>query len=168
MLIPIFGSCPTHLNRQQDEIKRVILGELGHAGLEWRSVGQTDYPTEFPLREVCILAGHCSGGLILGFSQFETKNGVWKKGTPYKLKQSRLVRFPTPWNQLEAGILFALGVPLLVFGEDDISGGIFDKGVTDLFIHEMPEPKLSKKGRKELREIIRKWAHKVQKHYYAE
>jgi hypothetical protein len=38
MLIPIFGSCPTRLNKSQDEARRIILGELGHAGLEWRSL----------------------------------------------------------------------------------------------------------------------------------
>lgn len=34
MLIPVFGFCPTHLNDTQDETKRLILGELGHAGIE--------------------------------------------------------------------------------------------------------------------------------------
>ena len=61
MLIPIFGSSPTHLSKEQDEVNRLIRGELGQAGLEWRSVGQTDYPATFPLREVFLLAKHCCG-----------------------------------------------------------------------------------------------------------
>jgi len=89
MLIPVFGSCPTHLSKTQDENRRLILGELGHAGLEWRSLGRTDYPTEFPLREVLMLAKHCSGGLILGFAQFETKTGIWKKDTPFEIQQKK-------------------------------------------------------------------------------
>jgi len=77
MNIPVFGSCPTNLNEHQDEMRRVILGELGLFGLEWRSLGTTDYPADFPLREVLMLAKHCSGGIILGFSQlqFETSTG---------------------------------------------------------------------------------------------
>jgi hypothetical protein len=166
MLIPVFGSCPSHLNQYQDKAQRLILGELGHFGLEWRVLGQTDYPNEFPLREVLMLAKHCSGGLILGFSQFETKVGVWKKGTPYESVQKTPLAFPTPWNQLEAGILFSLGLPLLVFRDEHISGGIFDIGVTDLFIHEIPGSKLGKEGKKALREIFRKWAIKVHTYYY--
>lgn len=168
MLIPIFGSCPTHLNNLQDEARRYILGELNRVGLEWRSIGKTDYPTEFPLREVLMLARHCSGGVILGFSQFETKTGIWKKETPYESVQNSHVAFPTPWNQLEAGVLFALGLPLLVFRDENVSGGIFDNGVTDLFVHPIPMVKVSKEDRKALREVIRKWAAKVHTHYYGE
>jgi hypothetical protein len=167
MLIPVFGSCPTHLNKSQDVARRVILGELGHAGLEWRSIGQTDYPTEFPLREVLVLAKRCSGGLILGFSQFETSVGIWKKGTPYESNQNSSVAFPTSWNHIEAGILFSLGLPLLVFRDEFVSGGVFDNGVTDLFIHQMPKGKLSRAEKRALREIFRKWAVKVQTHYYS-
>ncbi len=168
MLIPVFGSCPTYLNNKQDEAKRLILGELGHARLEWRSLGQTDYPTNYPLKEVHILAKHCSGGVILGFSQFETSKGVWKKGTPFEKKEKALITFPTPWNQLEAGMLYSLGLPLLVFREDGISGGIFDNGVTDLFIHQIPKKKLGRQERKVIKEVIHKWARKVHAHYYEE
>jgi hypothetical protein len=166
MLIPVFGSCPTDLNENQDAARRVILGELGRAGLEVRTVGKTDYPTSFPLREVVVLAKHCAGGLILGFSQFESKTGVWKRGTPSEREVGETTRFSTPWNQIEGGILFALGVPLLVFREQGISGGIFDNGVTDVFIHEMPIGKLSASKRKGLREIVRKWAAEVHTQYY--
>lgn len=166
MLIPVFGSCPTYLNKHQGEVQRHIFLELGRAGLEWRSIGQTDYPDKFPLREVHILAKHCSGGVILGFSQFETKSGVWKRDTPYMRRQHKTLKFPTAWNQLEGGILFALGLPLLVFREDGVSGGIFDNGVTDLFIHQIPKSRLTRENRREVREVIRKWAHKVHAHYY--
>lgn len=166
MLIPIFGSCPSHLNGEQDEVKRMLLGELGRVGLEWRSIGQTDYPTKFPLLEVFALAKHCSGGLILGFSQFETNQGIWKKDTPYEKKQKGRLAIPTPWNQLEAGILFSLRTPLLVFRDPDVAGGIFDVGVTDLFIHEMPKRKLSTKERKALREVFQRWSAEVITNYH--
>ena len=37
-----------------------------------------------------------------------------------------------------------MGLPLLVFKEDGISGGVFDSGVTDVFIHKMPIGRVSK------------------------
>src|SRR5271156_6758870 len=107
MLIPVFGSCPTYVNDAQGLVQRLIYAELNRQGFEVRTVGKTDYPTKAPLLEVAVLARHCSGGVILGFSQFETVGGVAKKGTPVEKKEAGLLRFPTPWNHLEAGILFS-------------------------------------------------------------
>ena len=170
MLIPVFVSMPNTLNRKQSEAQQLVLGELGHQGIEARTLGRTDYPTSFPLREVLTLAKHCSGGLILGFSQFEAIAGTWKKGTPFKrsVVKNKPSHFPTPWNQLEAGILFALNVPLLVFRESDVSGGVFDNGVTDLFVHPMPAPDAEYSERKALREVFQKWTAQVRAHYYGE
>jgi hypothetical protein len=39
---------------------------------------------------------------------------------------------------MEAGILTALGLPLLVFGETGITEGIFDSGASDWFVNRMP------------------------------
>jgi len=167
MLIPVFGSSPTVLSAEQDAVRRLILGELGRAGLEWRSLGQTDYPSSFPLREVVTLAKHCAGGVILGFAQFETEKGVSRKGTPYEEKVTHRVVFPTAWNQVEAGILFALGKPLLVFREDGILGGIFDNGVTDLFIQPMPDSTIKGKQRRAFREVLHKFAAQVLNHYHS-
>lgn len=136
--------------------------------MEWRSLGQTDYPTSFPLREVLMLAKRCAGGLILGFKQFETKNGIWKKGTPFQSIQRALLKLPTPWNHIEAGILFSLDLPLLVFREDGVAGGIFDNGVSDLFVQNLPIGRSHKRDRKVIKEVIRKWSVRVHSHYYEE
>jgi hypothetical protein len=169
MLIPVFVSMPNTLNEKQSQAQEIVLGELGHHGIEARTLGRTDYPTSYPLREVLTLAKHCSGGVILGFSQFLATSGTWKNGTPFKSKlhKSEVLCFPTPWNQLEAGVLFSLGVPLLVFREDGISGGVFDHGVTDLFVHPMPKNDIDYQERKALRAVFQKWTSEVRAHYYA-
>ena len=170
MLIPVFVSMPNTLSNKQSAEQRLIFRELGHHGIEARTLGRTDYPTSYPLREVLTLAKHCSGGLILGFSQFEATAGAWKKDTPFKAKvgKNKPAQFPTPWNQLEAGILFALNVPLLVFRESGISGGVFDNGVTDLFVHTMPKPDAEYNEMKALRAVFQKWTAQVRAHYYGE
>jgi hypothetical protein len=167
VLIPIFGSSPTLLNPEQEAVRRLIFGELGRVGLEWRALGQTDYPSSFPLREVLTLSKHCAGGVILGFSQFETDLGIRKKGTVAEEEVRSRVVFPTAWNHLEAGILFALSKPLLVFKESGVFDGIFDPGVTDLFIHPMPASDLRGARRKAFQEILRKFASEVHRHYHS-
>lgn len=167
MRIPVFVSCPTHLNKAQASSRSMILRELSRQALEPRALGRSDYPTELPLREVYVIAKHCSGGVILGFSQFESTAGLWKRGTKEQRRTRSGVQFPSSWNHLEAGILFGMGIPLLVFCEPGISGGVFDSGVTDAFIHRMPEPKMNRESRAALIEVFRKWQGKVRDHYYA-
>ena len=122
MKIPVFVSCPTDLSPAQEASRKVILRELANLDLEPRAIGRSDYPTELPLREVLILARHCAGGVVLGFVQFESKSGVLKPGTEKERQASDRMAFPTPWNQLEAGILFGLQLPLLVFREEPVAG----------------------------------------------
>ena len=165
MRIPVFVSCPTSLSAKQDAARSLILTELNNYELEPRALGRSDYPTDSPLREVLVIAKHCSGGIILGFEVFQAPRGVWKRGTPEPEKASD-VRFPTPWNHLEAGILFSLGLPLLVFRDSGISGGVFDSGVTDVFVHKMPTLPFPSASQKGLSQVFLKWQSKVREHYY--
>jgi hypothetical protein len=168
MKIPVFVSCPTQLNQKQQSAREVIIRELKILGMEPRALGRTDYPSSFPLKEVLVIAKHCSGGVILGFEQFFTLSGIWKRGTIEETNTSSSVAFSTPWNQLETGILFTLEIPLLVFREEVIYGGVFDAGVTDVFIHKMPMGRLSRVTKNALHEVFLNWQRKVRVHYYGQ
>lgn len=163
MKIPVFVSSPTLLSDSQRSVRQSIFSVLGNLNLEPRALGQSDYPTDLPLREVYVIAKHCAGGVILGFSQFFTSEGVSKPGTA-KEKKIANVSYPSPWNHLEAGVLFSLGLPLLVFREEGIVGGVFDDGVTDVFVHPMPRDAESDVG---VKEVFLKWRSKVDRIYYS-
>jgi hypothetical protein len=166
MRIPVFVSCPTKLTENQNISRQLILRELSRQGLDPRALGRSDYPTDLPLREVLVIAKHCSGGVILGFEQFCATSGAWKRGTPEEKLAKESVLFPTPWNHLEAGVLFGMRLPLLVFREPAVTGGIFDNGVTDAFIHPMPVNGMSRDEKAALGEVFRKWQARVRDHYY--
>jgi hypothetical protein len=168
MKIPVFVSSPTALSPSQRRTRQRIFRLLDNLNLEPRALGQSDYPTQLPLREVHTIARHCSGAVILGFEQIRADAGTIKPGTPKQTPITTPISFPTPWNQLEAGILFSMGLPMLVFREPSISGGIFDTGVTDVFIHTMPTPKLSQRDRAGLQDVFLKWQANVRRHYYGE
>jgi hypothetical protein len=74
--------------------------------------------------------------------------------------------FPSPWNHLESGILFGLRLPILVFREEDITGGIFDNGVSDVFVHPIPSPDITGTAKAALKQVFQRWAGKVREHYY--
>jgi hypothetical protein len=164
MDIPVFVSCPTSLNAQQEGARKIVLRHLKRYKLAPRSLGRSDYPTEFPLREVLVIARHCAGGIILGFEQFRSLEGIAKPGTPEEERRKTATSFPTPWNNLESGILFGLSLPLLIFKEDCIMGGVFDAGVTDVFVHPMPVAN----GDSALNEVFLKWQSSVRQKYYSQ
>lgn len=70
-------------------------------GRVFKRVGQ--YPTELPLREVLLLARHCSGGVILGFEQHRSLKGLRRPGTDEETRQDTPMKIPTPWNQPRRG-----------------------------------------------------------------
>jgi len=168
MRIPVFVSSPTSLDTAQERSRDRIVRELARLQLEPRALGRSDYPSDSPLREVLVIAKHCSGGIILGFHQFVATAGIWKKGTKEHrtLPRGKHEYFPTPWNHLEAGILFGLQLPVLIFREEPMHGGVFDEGVTDLFIHNMPPGNLREENLEAFREVLLKWSSRVREHYY--
>ena len=163
MKIPVFVSCPTSLGPEQEQSRRLILRQLDKFGLEPRALGRSDYPVDTPLREVLVLARHCAGGVVLGFSQYAAATAVAKPGSNEE-KRLRNLSFPTPWNDLEAGILYSLGVPLLVFREPSVTGGIFDVGTSEIFVHRMPTAAIADDPG--LGEVFLKWQGRVREFYY--
>jgi hypothetical protein len=166
--IPVFVSCPSDLSESQNAARQIVIAELRRQSLEPRALGRSDYPTELPLREVLTIARHCSGGVILGFEQVYADRSIGKRGTTREQVHSEPVLIPTPWNHLEAGILFGLGLPLLVFREDGVAGGVFDHGVTDAFVHRMPTADMARPHRAALTEVFRKWQSRVRARYYGD
>ncbi len=162
--IPVFVSAPTKLNRDQQLSYDKIITLLDHENLERRALGRSEYPTEYPLKEVYLIARHCSGGMILGYSQSIARQLEIKPGT-VEPKTLTDIKLPTPWNQLEAGILFSLRLPLMVFREEGASGGVFDNGVSDAFINPLPVGRIGKKEEEKIRLSIQTWGGRVRDHY---
>jgi hypothetical protein len=166
--IPIFLSCPTQLNPEQESKRLLINKLLNGLQMEPRTLGRGEYPKDYPLKEVYVIAKHCCGGIILGFEQIFVEKGVKKRGNDNEkqIGPSNPIIIPTPWNHLEAGILFGLKLPLLIFKEDGVEGGVFDYGITDVFVHKMPPAKPNKDKYEELRQIFLKWQGEVNRVYY--
>jgi hypothetical protein len=164
MKIPIFVSAPTSLDAQQKTTYSELMELLDYENLEPRRLGASDYPIDYPLKEVLLIARRCSGAVVLGFRQIVARDAVAK---PW-LQNSSVVKnaaFPTPWNQIEAGIVFALRLPLLVFREEGISGGVFDNGVTDVFLQHLPSGGFSAEQKQQARESIQHWVARVRIEY---
>ena len=162
--IPVFVSSPTLLSDNQDVVRKYITGLLTSEGLEPRTLGSSDFGIDFPLKEVHSLAKHCSGGVILGFKQMIADNLIVKPGTSHQARVKE-ASFPTPWNNLEAGVLFTLRLPLVVFREEGVCGGVFDPGASEVFVQDLPSKFPSDRQDQLIRTVIQNWVGKVRAHY---
>jgi len=161
MKIPVFVSRPNELTGPQEQRMAEIHKLLAEHSLDSRTLGQEVIATDYPLKAVRAVARHCSGGLVLGFSQEAAKDIERHNRAVVPAKA-----YPTPWNHLEGGILFALQVPLLIWKEDDVHGGIFDNGVTDNFVHKFDDTFSADNPK--VKAIFSKWQSNVHGHYYGD
>jgi hypothetical protein len=168
MRIPVFVSAPSpdNLSPAPEQSSTIIHKLVTRYNLEWRALGRSDYPNDLPLKEVLRMVKHCSGGIILGFEQFRSVKGLLKPGSPNSKTVSTPISFPTPWNQLEAGILFSSGLPMMIFREPGISGGVFDVGTSEVFIHQMPSAATTSQALDDLDSVFQNWVARVRTHYY--
>jgi hypothetical protein len=161
----VFVSQPTKLTPDQITTRDWLMGQLAQVNLVPRTVGVSDFAAKNPIQEVCILAKHCSGGLILGFEQMRIESGTSKPGTAFETAISNQAQ-ATPWNQLEAGILTAFRLPLLVLRESGVSGGVFDPGASDHYVTTIDSTRFLEHGENpELGEALRSWSTDVWAHY---
>lgn len=132
----IFLSRPTKVTDEQSKFCRGLETRLTAAGLQPQTVGLNQFGNEAPLMTVRRLMEVCHGAVVLGLAQLHVTTGVSKPGTPGE-RRVRSLRLATPWNQLEAGIAFALDLPLLIVHESGVEPqGIFDPQIGDRFVHQ--------------------------------
>ena len=162
--IPVFVSSPTLLSTNQSVVRKYMTELLMSEGLEPRTLGSSDFGIDFPLKEVYSVARHCSGGVILGFKQMIAENLIVKPGTS-RQETVKDTFFPTPWNNLEAGVLFALHLPLVVFREEGVCGGIFDPGASEVFVQDLPIQLPTGQQDQLIITVIQNWVGKVRAHY---
>jgi hypothetical protein len=132
----VFVSKPTVMTPAQEAAYKGICDLLEDRGYTARSLGSTDFSNSAPLRAILRIMDECDGAMVLGFRQVEVETGTSKPGTP---SASRIEKcyFSTPWNQIEASLAYAREIPVMLIREKGISGGVFDFGVTEYFVHEV-------------------------------
>jgi hypothetical protein len=106
------------------EVERLLLEH----DLRPRTLGRADYTAVQPLQAVNELMSQCAGVVVLAFERLHIDAGQERRGTPEEVAFADAI-LPTPWNQIEAAMAYAKGLPLLVFVEDRLRReGLLDQG----------------------------------------
>jgi hypothetical protein len=124
----VFLSQPSVLTVEQ----QILVDRVAHL-VEQREVDvvrlrREGYPASGSLGELRRLMSGCSGLVIVGVRQLTVADGTLRAGTPEEA-QVRNITLPTPWSQIEAGMAFALELPVLVVSDHLWDAGVF--GIRD-------------------------------------
>ena len=107
----VYFSLPTERTDHEEMVLDKVKRAPEDVGLIAEIHDPSEYPTSGQISEVRRRMSRCCEAVIFGFDDSKSSLDLArekKSVLSYELRQ------PTPWNQLEAGIAFALDLPLLV------------------------------------------------------
>jgi hypothetical protein len=161
--IPVFVSCPRSIPGAQEKTVKSLRGLLEDNGLEWRQIELTEYsPRESPVEMILRVIQKCYGGLILGFEHSRAESVVVRRG---QASQAVFISqaLASPWGQIEAAVLLARNLPVLILKDRDVTGGIFDLGSVPYPIFDLPDS--NQAAGELLAGVFIAWARAVREHY---
>jgi hypothetical protein len=112
----VFISIGSQFADQQGKFLDGLIDLLRSCDIEPRVINKTDYPTGNPLKDISRIMRECQGVIIVAYERTYFDSGIEKRKSPQE-KPLESVRYTTPWNQIEASMAFALGLPIIVMME---------------------------------------------------
>jgi hypothetical protein len=155
--INVFISHPTPYNKHQEIFLSLIESELKKHGLNPTNLGKNNWSFISPLKPIKEIMDTCVAAIVIGLERHHSFIGYEKEFS--KGSKELIHKYSSsPWIQIEAGMAYQAGLPILILKEDKVYGeGILDPQISDSFVFEFELKKLQKKISPELEEIIRSW-----------
>ena len=155
--INVFISHPTPYNKYQEGFLSLIELELKNHGLNPTNLGKNNWSFRSPLKPIIEIMETCVAVIVIGLERHHSLIGYDKEFS--KSSKELIHKYSSsPWIQIEAGMAYHAGLPILILKEDKVYGeGILDPQISDSFVFEFELKKLQKKLSPEIEEIIRSW-----------
>lgn len=157
-IINVFISHPSPYNKYQEKFLSLIEAELKQHSLNPINLGKKNYNYRSPLKPIKDIMDMCAGAIIIGLERHHSYIGYERE---FSAAQKELTHKYTssPWIQIEAGMAYQAGLPILILKEDKLhSEGILDPQISDSFVFEFELKKIQKELSAELKELILSWA----------
>jgi hypothetical protein len=110
------GSAASSIQTQAAE---TIFRSLEITGLAPRQMEKNEWSAEQPLRGIKRVIDQCHGIVVIAFQRYQFPSGTERQKDGSE-KQLTDIRITTVWNQIEAAMGYARGLPLLVIAEQGL------------------------------------------------
>src|SRR5690554_2806562 len=156
-MINVFISHPTPYNKYQEGFLSLIDFELKKHGLNPMNLGKNNWSFKSPLKPIKEIMDTCVAAIVIGLERHHSFIGYEKE---FSKNAKELIHkySSSPWIQIEAGMAYQAGLPILILKEDKVYGeGILDPQISDSFVFEFDLKKLQKNISPELEQMISSW-----------
>ncbi|MBO6186807.1 MAG: hypothetical protein J6O88_19330 [Chryseobacterium sp.] len=158
----IFISVGGTSNTEQETFVKAVEDRLTSENLLPNTVGRNKFSADAPLKAVKELMDEGSGLIVIALERTYYENGLESRGGN-KEKVLQNIKYTTPWNQIEAGMAYVKGLPILVIIEDGIKiEGLLENGY-DWYVLTV-QPNQSSLSTKEFNGVLSSWKEKVEKY----
>lgn len=124
----IFISVGGTANEKQESFVSAIELRLKSENLIPNTVGRNKFSCDSPLKTIVELLDGCSGTIIIALERTYFPTGIEKRGGALESTLSN-VKFPTPWNQIEAAMAYSKGLPIMLIIEEGLKNeGLIEQG----------------------------------------
>ncbi|WP_350096920.1 hypothetical protein [Imperialibacter sp.] len=156
-VVNVFISHPTPYNKYQEGFLSLIDLELKKHRLNPTNLGKNNWSFRSPLKPIKEIMDTCVAAIVIGLERHHSFIG-YEKEFSKDAKEMIHKYSSSPWIQIEAGMAFQSGLPILILKESKVFGeGILDPQISDSFVFEFELKKLQKRLSPELEEIINSW-----------
>jgi hypothetical protein len=155
----IFVSVGVTATEKQEAFVRAVEERLRSEGIIPHTVGRNTFSSDAPLKTVTELMDKCHGAVVVALERTYFPSGLERRGGTKETKLSE-VKFPSPWNQIEAGMAFTRGLPIMVIVEEGLrSEGLLEHGY-EWYI-QCVEPAAAALTTSEFNGVLSSWKQKV-------
>jgi hypothetical protein len=155
----VFVSVGGTATDKQEVFVRAVEDRLRSEGIIPHTVGRNTFSSDSPLKTVMELMEKCSGTVVIALERTYFPSGVDKRGGPNQTSISE-VRYPTPWNQIEAAMAYTRGHPLMIIMETGLKGeGLLENGYE--WYVQWVDPTASALTTLEFNGVLSSWKRKV-------
>lgn len=141
MGVPVFLSHPRPFSDEQQQLVDRVRAYFDERNLEPRTLGVNEYDTEVPLASIRRLMLESNGVLVLALRRYHVDTGAAHLPGSGRKKSTRDISgswITSPWCQVEAGMGYQLGLPVLVFREEGVlADGVLERGVMASYMPEV-------------------------------
>ena len=158
----IFISVGGTANDKQEIFVRAIEDRLRAENLIPNTVGRNKFSADSPLKAINELMDECSGALIIALERTYFPSGIEKRGGPNEslIHESKL---PTPWNQIEAAMIYSKGQPLMLIIEEGLKNEWLLENGHNWHITRL-KPEIASLTTLEFNGVLSSWKNKVKEY----
>lgn len=160
-MVNVFISHPTPYNDHQEKFLTLINNMLKEHGLNPTNLGKNNWSSRSPLKPIKEIMATCKAAIIIGMERHHSYIGYEKENSK-ETKEYIHKYSSSPWIQIEAGMAYQAGLPLMILKERKVfSEGILDSNISEYYVFEFEIEKQYKRLSDELRAIILDWINQI-------